>query len=228
MQQIRRNAFIFFALTLLLLTSCNHKKTDEPTTRTDTIPMLVMQIQKCSKLYTAECHIHKIITHDDNLSLKGTFMKKDYDIALPFGKRKIAIPMDATVKAYIDFAGFSQANVRRQGDKIEVILPDPKITLTSTRIDRNEVKQYVSITRSNFSDAELTNYERQGRQAIIDVIPSLDITDMARESAANILIPMITKAGFKEENITITFRKDLNKNDIKSLLDKTNIENGKK
>ena len=41
--------------------------------------------------------------------------------------RKVAIPMDATLKAYVDFSGFSAKNVNRQGDKIEIILPDPKV-----------------------------------------------------------------------------------------------------
>lgn len=192
----------------------------------DTIPMMVMQIQKCSKLYTAEYKVHKIITHDDKMKLNGSFMKKDFSINLPLGSRKIAIPMDATLKAYIDFADFNEDNVKRQGDKIEIILPDPHVTLTSTRINHNEIKQYVALTRSRFSDEELSSYERQGREAIIKDIPSMGMMDMARESAARTLIPMIEQMGFEESNITISFRKHYTLNDIKSLLDKTTIEHG--
>ena len=192
---------------LMLLSGC-HKKSPDTAQTVDTIPMLIMQIQKCSRLYTAECHLHKIITHDDKVSLHGKFMSRDYDVSLPLGKRKIAIPMDATVKAYIDFGAFSSENVRRNGDKIELILPDPKLTLTATRIDRKGIKQYVALTRRNFSDEEITSYERQGRDAIVADIPKLNMADMARESAANILIPMLRQAGFKDENITVTFRKD--------------------
>ena len=50
--------------------------------------------------------------------------------------------------------------------------------------------------------------------------------DMARESAARTLIPMIEQMGFEESNITISFRKHYTLNDIKSLLDKTTIEHG--
>jgi hypothetical protein len=210
----------------MLCCSCSRHKTEQETVTIDTIPMMVMQIQKCSKLYTAEYKVHKIITHDDKMKLKGSFMKKDFSINLPLGSRKIAIPMDATLKAYIDFADFNEDNVKRQADKIEIILPDPHVTLTSTRINHDEIKQYVALTRSRFSDEELSSYERQGREAIIKDIPSMGMMDMARESAARTLIPMIEQMGFEESNITISFRKHYTLNDIKSLLDKTTIEHG--
>lgn len=220
-----RLQLILFSI-FMLCCSCSRHKTEQETVTIDTIPMMVMQIQKCSKLYTAEYKVHKIITHDDKMKLNGSFMKKDFSINLPLGSRKIAIPMDATLKAYIDFADFNEDNVKRQGDKIEIILPDPHVTLTSTRINHDEIKQYVALTRSRFSDEELSSYERQGREAIIKDIPSMGMMDMARESAARTLIPMIEQMGFEESNITISFRKHYTLNDIKSLLDKTTIENG--
>lgn len=220
-----RLQLILFSI-FMLCCSCSRHKTERETVTIDTIPMMVMQIQKCSKLYTAEYKVHKIITHDDKMKLNGSFMKKDFSINLPLGSRKIAIPMDATLKAYIDFADFNEDNVKRQGDKIEIILPDPHVTLTSTRINHDEIKQYVALTRSRFSDEELSSYERQGREAIIKDIPSMGMMDMARESAARTLIPMIEQMGFEESNITISFRKHYTLNDIKSLLDKTTIEHG--
>ncbi len=220
-----RLQLILFSI-FMLCCSCSRHKTEQETATIDTIPMMVMQIQKCSKLYTAEYKVHKIITHDDKMKLNGSFMKKDFSINLPLGSRKIAIPMDATLKAYIDFADFNEDNVKREGDKIEIILPDPHVTLTSTRINHDEIKQYVALTRSRFSDEELSSYERQGREAIIKDIPSMGMMDMARESAARTLIPMIEQMGFEESNITVSFRKHYTLNDIKSLLDKTTIEHG--
>ena len=132
---------IHTALLAVLLLSCSKGKTPDGPEAIDTIPLLVMQIQKCSKLYTSEFRIHKIVTHDDKLQLNGSFFKKDFSINLPAGKRKVAIPMDATLKTYIDFTGFSEKNVRRQGKKIEITLPDPKVDLTSTKIDHKDVKQ---------------------------------------------------------------------------------------
>jgi len=186
----------------------------------DTVPMLVMQIQKCSKLYTAEYDIHKIVTHDDVKRIKGTVFSHDFDIPLPLGDRKIAIPIDAKLKAYIDFADFSEKNISRKGKKIVVTLPDPKVTLTSSKVDQANIKEYVSLTRSRFSDAEMTNFEQQGRAAIIASIPRLGIIETAQENAARVLIPMIEQMGYAESDITITFRKEFGERDIKHLLDK--------
>lgn len=215
---------------ILAFSACSKKQpTEEKVNVIDTIPVMVMQIQKCSRLYTAEAHVHKIITHDDQLNLKGSFMKKDFNIHIPGSNRKVAIPMDATIKAYVDFEGFSQKNVSRKGDKIEIILPDPKLVLTSSKIDHKAVKQYVSLTRSNFTDAELTKLEQQGRQSIINDIPNIDLMEQAQFSAANTLIPMLIDMGFKEENIKISFRKKFTLQDLKGFIsnglsDKTTIE----
>ena len=215
---------------ILVFSACSQKQpTEEKANVIDTIPVMVMQIQKCSRLYTAEAHVHKIITHDDQLNLKGSFMKKDFNIHIPGSNRKVAIPMDATIKAYVDFEGFSQKNVSRKGDKIEIILPDPKLVLTNSKIDHKAVKQYVSLTRSNFTDAELTKLEQQGRQSIINDIPNIDLMEQAQFSAANTLIPMLIDMGFKEEDIKISFRKkftlqDLNGFISNGLSDKTTIE----
>jgi len=215
---------------ILFLSSCSgNKKTDIQKEDIDTIPMMVMQIQKCSRLYTTECQVHKIITHDDQKKLTGSFLNKEFSIDLPLGKRMVAIPMDATLKAYIDFADFSEKNIRRNGKKIQIILPDPKVTLTSTKIDHNAIKQYVALTRSNFSDKELTSYQKQGRDAIINDIPKLGIIDNARESAARTLIPMVMQMGYDEKDITVTFRKGFTLDDITGFIVTTPTrENGRK
>jgi hypothetical protein len=208
-------------LTTLLMTGCKSENGD--TTQvivTDTVPSLVIQIQKCARLYTTEYHIHKIVTHNDILKLKGNILRKDIDIKLPLGERKIAFPMDATLKAYIDFSDFSESNIERSGDKITILLPDPKVVMTSSKINRNEVKEYVGLTRSYFTDKELSSYEQQGRQAILNSVSQLGIKQTAQENAARVLVPMLTEMGYKEENITIAFRKSL---DIMKLIN-SNLE----
>lgn len=206
--------YILFLSTLgMLLTlsmSCKNKTSEQPEAIvTDTVPPLFMQIQKTSRLYTTEYHIHKIVTHDDVVRLKGNLLKQDFDIALPLGERKVAIPMDATLKAYIDFSEFSEKNIERNGKHITILLPDPKVTLTSSKINQKEIKRYVGLTRSHFTDKELTSYEQQGRKAILDNIPNMDILPTAQANATRVLVPMLTQMGYKEEDITIAFRKNL-------------------
>lgn len=206
---------IVIAAAIGLTASCGRRQSEaDYRNAIDTIPMMVMQIQKCSRLYTAEYDIHKIVTFDDVKRLKGSLLGHDFDVRLPLGERKVAIPMDATLKAYIDFSGFSTANVERRGRHIIITLPDPQVELTATKIDQKAVREYVAITRSHFSDAELTALERQGRQAIVDRIPELDIVEKARVNAARIIIPMIEQMGFSEADITVNFRHDLDAHDL--------------
>ena len=202
--------FLFLTVVIGAAASCSSEQTtDTEAVVTDTVPSLVMQIQKTSRLYTTEYHIHKIVTHDDVVRLKGNFLSKDFDIPLPLGERKVAIPMDATLKAYIDFSDFSENNIERHGDKITILLPDPKITLTSSKINQKDIKEYVGFTRSHFTDKELTNYEQQGRKSILDNVPNMGLIQTAQENAARVLVPMLTQMGYQEENITIAFRKNL-------------------
>ena len=211
----------FLGLTLL---ACNSNKQEEAEggeyQSVDTIPMLVMQVQKCSRLYTTEVKVHKIVTHDDVIRLKGSVLQQAYNIKIPLGERKIAIPMDATLKAYIDFSQFSEKNIERNGEKITILLPDPKVVMTSSKIDQKSIREYVALARAHFSDAEMTSYEQQGRGAILQSIPDLGIIELARENAARVLVPMMTQMGYKEENITIAFRKDFNQNNIMRLLER--------
>ena len=175
----------------------------------DTVPMLILQVQQCSKLYTAEYRVHKIITHDDALRFKGQLLSKSFNVKVPLADRKIAIPMDAKIKAFIDFSEFSEKNIERSGDKITIILPDPQVVMTSSKIDQNNVKQYVGLTRAHFSDEELARYQQQGREAILQSIPDMGIEETARANSAKVLVPMLTQLGYEEQNITIAFRKDL-------------------
>ncbi len=216
----RRNILIIGAAVLVLLlvlllpgdrflASESAARNLSPGRSIDTVPMLILQVQKCSKLYTAEYRVHKIITHDDALRLKGQLMSKQFNLKVPLADRKIAIPMDAKIKAYIDFSEFSEQNIERSGNQITIILPDPQVVMTSSKIDQRNVKQYVGLTRAHFSDEELANYQQQGREAILQSIPDMGIEETARANAAKVLVPMLTQLGYEEQNITIAFRKDL-------------------
>ena len=180
---------------------------------------LVTQVRKCAKLYTAEYRVHKIVTHDDVLRLKGSVLQRQFNIKIPLGDRRIAIPIDAKLKAWIDFSQFSEKNVERSGDKITIVLPEPKVVMTSSKINQKEIREYVAFARAHFSDAEMTGYEQQGRAAIIQSIPQLGIFEIARENSARILVPMLTALGYQEENITIAYRKQYGIGDLKKLLE---------
>lgn len=207
---------LIFVVSFFLTKGCTHEaeKPAEDTVRIDTLSVMITQIKRCSRLNTAEVKVHKIITHDDVTNLSGKILGKEISIDLPTGKRKVAIPLYATIKASIDMGKITYQDIVRDGDRIEIFLPQPEVSITETHIDHDGVRQYVALTRSNFSDAELQSYEKKGRDAIQKDIPKLGIKEMARESAARQLVPIMQMLGFKDNNITISFRTDGKNNTI--------------
>lgn len=200
---------VVLTITMGYLLGRHYAKPKPVAAAVDTIPVLATRIAECSKLYTSEYELHKIILYDDPAAISGQFLNHDIHINLPLGKRRIAIPVKATAMAYVDMGQLTPTNIHRHGDRIEIVLPDPQVTLTATAIDHQGISQQVSLLRSRFSDDEITAIQQRGRQDIIKSLASTDILEDARLSAARQLIPIVRRMGFKEENITITFRKGL-------------------
>ena len=206
-------------LCLSLLSACRGKETKAEAVRVDTLS-LVMQVKECARLYTAEYEVYKLVLKDDPLRVKGNLFQRTFDVKVPIGERKVMIPLDVTLKAYIDFTGFGEKNVLRSGDRIVVTLPDPRVVVTSSRINHDEVKQFVSLTRSDYTSAELADFTRQGEDEILASVPQLGILEMARENAAHVLVPMLTRLGYDERNIVVSFRKDFTAADMSLLLER--------
>lgn len=211
--------YFVIVLCLSLLSACRGEETQAEAVRVDTLS-LVMQVKECARLYTVEYEVHKLVLKDDPLRVKGNLFQRAFDVKVPIGERKVMIPLDVTLKAYIDFTGFDEKNVLRSGDRIVVTLPDPRVVVTSSRINHDEVKQFVSLTRSDYTSAELADFTRQGEDEILASVPQLGILEMARENAAHVLVPMLTRLGYDERNIVISFRKDFTTADMPLLLDR--------
>ena len=211
--------YFVIVLCLSLLSACRGEETQAEVVRVDTLS-LVMQVKECARLYTAEYEVHKLVLKDDPLRVKGNLFQRAFDVKVPIGERKVMIPLDVTLKAYIDFTGFDEKNVLRSGDRIVVTLPDPRVVVTSSRINHDEVKQFVSLTRSDYTSAELADFTRQGEDEILASVPQLGILEMARENAAHVLVPMVTRVGYDDRNIVISFRKDFTTADMPLLLER--------
>lgn len=210
-------------LFVLLLVGCRHQNVSKPQeTATDTTAMMVYQIQHCAKLYTQEYKLRKIVVYDDTATLTGHLLGKKIKMDLPLGKRRIAIPMTATAQASIDFSHFSPSQVRRNGRRLEIILPDPQVTLTATAIDHGQVKEKVALLRTRFSDEERSRIEQQGRTAIVRSLEKMNLTESARQSAIQQLMPMLRQMGWDDEDVVITFRDDLGNSPFETLIRKSN------
>ena len=214
-----RANFVWYAfislLFALVVASCGGDKskkapdaTHQPTT-VDTTALLVHQISSCARLYTTDFQYHKIVTYSDNPHLAGNIGSTHFSIPTRIGERKIAIPIDVTVKAYVDFSVFSSANIERKGDGIVVVLPDPKIVVTASKIDHSAVRQYVDPLRSRYTEEETMTFARQGEDSIIGHMDKTAILASAQVGAARILLPMLHRMGYNEHEATISFRKGL-------------------
>ena len=212
-----RNIFFIpiFAL-LLAATSCGEggdtrdaAAQNVAVERVDTARLLADQISSSARLYTTEYEIHKIVTYSDEKRLRGEILTLPVNVELDAGDRKIAIPIDVTVKAYIDFANFSVEDVGvGPNGTLSLRLPDPKLAVTATRIDNRGVRQYIDLVRSSFSDAEVLSFARQGADSIIAHLDRADIVASARQGARKALIPLLRHAGFAPGNVDIDFRPD--------------------
>ena len=177
--------------------------------RIDTARLLADQISSSARLYTTEYAIHKIVTYSDEKRLRGEVLTLPVNVELNAGDRKIAIPIDVTVKAYIDFANFTADDVTLgPNGTLSLRLPDPKLAVTSTRIDNRGVRQYIDLVRSSFSDAEVLSFARQGADSVISLLDRAVIISSAGKGARLALSPLLRNAGFAPGNVDIDFRPD--------------------
>lgn len=173
----------------------------------------VLRLRAQSRLYTSEYRIHKVVTHDDLIRFQGKFFGYSYEQTFHLGDRKIAIPIDVTFKAYVDFSSFSERNVEKHDSLIHITLPDPRVILTSSSVDHSGVRQYLSLLRSGYTDREMTELSAQGVESIIAGMGQTDIIERARESAARIIIPLMVQLGYKPDHVVVTFRSGLDLSD---------------
>lgn len=200
-------------------TSSNSSSTSETEVHRDTIATLVSKVQQQSRLYAADCKVHKVVLFTDQSQIDGGLLKFN-----KVGYRKIAIPIDVTLKGYIDFSDFSVNNVQREGDLLVITLPDPKVTITASKIDHQQARQFVSLTRSNFTTDEVTRLAHQGVDSIRSHANSFGIIELARASAARTLIPIAQRLGYAENNVVVRYRKEFNKSDWKQIVKPLNSD----
>ena len=178
---------------------------------------MVASVSKCARLYTVQYNVRKVLTHQDFSEVELKLFWEKISIPIP-GERKIILPMDATVKAYIDFADFSSKDVSVVGDKITITLPSPKIEMTSSKIDYENEKQFLSWNRFKFSEPERESLLRKGREKVLDDMKGTDILERSQVGAYNALLPLVMAAGFDRENITIRFSDDVSEKSVKALM----------
>ena len=181
--------------------------TDSTAERVDSTHLLVMTVRGCSRLYLTEMHIRKLVTFTDEPSVRGTVLGMPVDVPTRWGKRRIAIPLDVTLKAYVDMAAFDEGNVERTDSTLTLTLPDIHITSTASKIDNAGIRQYVDFARTRYTDAEITQFAKQGEQSILSHLSQYGLEQEAQRSAARQLLPLLQGLGYEDGRVNVRFRK---------------------
>lgn len=187
-----RNRLMFLILALLFTTiGCRNRSLPSDNEIAESIVQL-------PKMYTVECVVDKLILIDENRSWT-------------IGDRKMLIPVEAVLKAGIDFGKIpkEQVIVNKKNRSIKIYLPDADIHIESTSINYKEIKTYSGIFRSQFTRKEQEQYFKQGRDSIVLAIPNLGIISTARENALQLLYNLLEEIGFDKANIEIVYKDDL-------------------
>ena len=203
-------------MSMFFLLACCKEKNSIP----ESGNYIITQIKKCGRLHVVEYQIHKLVIFDDPIRIKGRILSDSFNIRLPLGDRKIIIPIDVILSAYIDFDYFTNKNITFKDQQIIITLPDPQITVKSSKIDHNSVRQYIDFSRSRFSDSEMAKLCQQGEEIILSHLNSYDILKKARISAAHTLIPIISNLGYKEESIVIQFQNNTYTDNVQRFIEK--------
>ena len=205
---------------MAMLTSCTKQEVGQPEDeKVDERVSIATEISRQSRLYTSEYVVHKIVTHNDLKQLRGSFLGMQFKQELPLGERKIAIPIDVVLQAYIDFSLIRDEDVVKEGDALHITLPDPRIVVTSSKVDNEGIRTHVSWLRSDFRDEELTDFAQQGVASVLRTVPQMGIIESARQNAASLLIPLLADMGYTQERIVVTFRKEFTERDLPHLYD---------
>lgn len=181
---------------------------DSLSEKVDSTRLLVMTVRGCSRLYLTEMHIRKLVTFTDEPSVKGTVLGMPVDVPTRWGKRRIAIPLDVTLKAYVDMAAFDSTLVERTDSTLTITLPDIRITTTASKVDNAGIRQYVDFARTYYTDAEITQLAQQGEQSILSHLSQYGLEQEAQRSAARQLLPLLQGLGYKDGNVNVRFRKN--------------------
>ena len=216
--------FFCIALFGLLTVGCVERKPASSSDEAQPSPVsIATAISRQSRLYTSEYVVHKIVTHNDLKRLHGSLLGFEFSQTLPVGDRKILIPLDVTLQAYVDFARIGEGDIETAqgatGTVLHVTLPDPRIVVVSSKVDNMGIRTHVGLLRSNFKDSELTELTRQGVASVVQTVPEMGLIESARQNAASVLLPLLVRMGYAQENIVITFRKDFDERDLVELYD---------
>ena len=185
---------------------CTRAEDEARTATPDTLFSTLLKAARTSRLHTTELKIHKLVTYSDESHLRGSLFSVPIDVGLKPGDRKVAIPIDVTVRASIDLSKLQETDVRRTGARLVITLPTPQVEVTAAQIDHSGVRQYVDPLRAQFSDKELTDIAHKGEVALLRDLDKAAIAERAQADARRVLLPLLRSLGVDGCDVEVRFR----------------------
>lgn len=152
---------------------------------------IVREVNRTPMLYTVKARAQVIVTQQDE---PGSY--KRY-----FGSRVVLVPVIANLKAGVDLSRIETVIINRQDNSILIVLPPPVIEIESTTIDSAHLVTEVGPLRYDFSEDEIASIALKGRERIKELLPQLDLVRPAQEEAAQMLVSVCEKLGYR--NVTV-------------------------
>ena len=208
---------VLVAISILLLRSClgcSEMNEAEIQKRDSAI---VAEIQRHSRLYTAEVISRKTITYSSQNKLSVSILGKERSMRIPFGKTTATIPVNVTYKAYINLDKVSRDNIiiDNKSRMIHITLPDPVIVETAVSIDHENEKMDKEWFGKKLTYEEYQTLVRDAKEQAwqeLSEVEQREITETAKVSAGELLIPYLVSLGF--ENILIEYRPSFSVKDV--------------
>lgn len=193
---------------LFTLVACGKPTTEvAPSEAPANTPTIVHEIHRCSRLYTTEYKVYKVVTLNDVKRIKMKVLTQEIEQKLP-GVRKVAVPISVTFKAYIDMEELTENAIQRTDSSLTIFLPDPHVLRTASKVEHERIKEYTDLVRDRFSEEEIMALAKEGEIAATKDIAQTGILESARRSAANTLLPLLQRLGYPKERVRIVFRKE--------------------
>ncbi|MCF0198621.1 MAG: DUF4230 domain-containing protein [Bacteroidaceae bacterium] len=209
---------VLYLVTFLALMGCTDRQQDSTPATADSTQW-TETVAQWQQLEAAEYHIHKLVTQSDPDIFRSSLFGHRWSRRFSVGDRKVAVPIDVTMKVVFDFSSFGAENVRLQGQRLFVTLPDPRLVVTYFHMDERGVQQTVSWMRSDFSQRELQELALRGAESIVASAPERGLLASARSTATSLLLPLLVGQGYRERDISVQYRKPFTTDDIPSLYD---------
>lgn len=163
---------------------------------------------RCNKLYVTECLLHKVVAYDDKMRLNGNVAGNNIELDIP-GDRKILVPVDVKLKVSVDMSKIKINKTKRNDETIEIKLPTPEIEITSTRINHEQVKEFVSWNRQKFDEAEIVALGKKGVEEAVQTIDQKGLIMQSEASVLRQLLPTTRQMGYADDKVTVTFEEGL-------------------